>query len=164
MVPDILLIVVGAVGVLAGLVGCVLPVLPGPPLSFLGFLALWAARGGQATTFGGTTVAVLGAAAALVTVLDTAAPAMGARRYGASKLGLWGSILGMVVGLFFFPPFGMVLGAWVGALAGEAVAGKPWGQAWHASWGVFVFTMLGVALKLAVSGVIAWTFVAELLA
>jgi uncharacterized protein YqgC (DUF456 family) len=89
-------------------------------------------------------------------------PAVGAKRYGASRAGVWCSVLGMIVGIFFFPPFGMILGAWVGALLGELAAGKRQSQALRASWGVFVGTMAGVFLKLAVTIGIGVYFVLEL--
>jgi uncharacterized protein YqgC (DUF456 family) len=145
-----------------GLVGCVLPILPGPPISYVGLLVLWGVRGWDAGTFGLTAVLVLGALTVLVTIVDTIAPVIGAKRYGASKAGVWGSILGMLVGMIWFPPFGMLAGAFLGALAGEWLIGQTDGKAMRAAWGVFVGTMAGVVLKLAVSIAIAYVFVREL--
>jgi len=159
---DILLIVLGALCHLAGLAGCVLPILPGPPLSFLGILAVWGARGWEAETFDGWGVLAMGAAALVVSVLDNLAPVIGAKRYGASRLGFWMSVVGTLAGAIFFPPFGLVLGALAGALAGELLVGKPVGQALRAAWGVFVGTMLGILLKVAVSLWMAVHFVLEL--
>ena len=134
----------------------------GPPLGFVGLILLWWARAWQAEAFGVLEVAVLGGLAAAVTVLDFVLPVWGAKRYGASKLGLWGSIIGMLVGMLFFPPFGMLLGAFLGALAGEFLVGKREREAAKAAWGVFVGTMAGVGLKLAVSIAIAVVYVLEL--
>ena len=50
---EFLLIGLGLLLLVVGLVGCIVPVLPGPPLSALGLVALWAARGWEAETFGG---------------------------------------------------------------------------------------------------------------
>ena len=158
----ILLIALGALLILAGIAGCLLPVIPGPPLSFLGLLALWGARGWDAEAFNGLTVAAVGIAAVVVTILDTVAPAIGAKRWGASKGGVWGCIAGMLIGMIFFPPFGMILGAWVGAFAAEVIVGLPFGQAFKASFGVFVYTMLGVGLKVLVSLWAGYLFVVEL--
>lgn len=157
------MIAAGGLLQVAGLVGCVLPVLPGPPISFVGLLLLWGAGGWQADTFGVTAVVVLGALTVVVTVVDTIAPLLGAKRYGASKAGLWGSVIGMLVGMVFFPPFGMLAGAFLGALAGEWLIGQPDREAMRAAWGVFVGTMAGVVLKLAVSIAITFVFVRELL-
>ena len=158
------LIVIGAVLVVAGFVGCVLPVIPGPPLSFLGLILLWWAEGWEAETFGVTTVLVLGWLTVAVTVFDFVAPAWGAKRFGASKAGIWGSVVGMIVGLVFFPPLGMFVGAFAGAIAGELAAGKETGEAARGAWGVFIGTMAGILLKLVVSGALAVYFVLELIA
>ncbi len=159
---EVALILIGALLVLAGAVGCVLPVLPGPPLSYVGLILLWWARNWQAASFGFTEVVVLGVLAAAVTGLDFVLPVWGAKRYGASKAGLWGSVLGMLAGMIFFPPFGMLAGAFVGALAGEFLVGKREREAAKAAWGVFVGTMAGVGLKLAVSIAIGFVYVVEL--
>jgi uncharacterized protein YqgC (DUF456 family) len=161
---SITLSAIGAILLLVGFVGCVAPVLPGPPISFLGILLLYGAGGWEAETFGGTTLVVLGGAAALVTALDFLTPVWGAKKYGASRAGVWGSVAGMIVGALFFPPFGMILGAFVGAVAGELLAGKENREATRAAWGVFIGTMAGIVLKLVVSAVIAFYYVRELLA
>jgi len=158
-----LLIALGVVLILAGLVGCLLPILPGPPLSFAGLVALWGARGWEAEEFGPTTVLILGVAAAAVTALDYITPVVGAKKFGASKAGVWGSIGGMIVGMIWFPPFGMLVGAFVGAMLGELFAGKESGEATRAAWGVFVGTMVGIVFKLVVSGVITFYFVSEII-
>ena len=159
---EIVLIVLGILLLLTGLVGCVLPVLPGPPISFVGLILLWWARDWQAESFGWPAILVFGLLTVVVTVLDFVVPAWGAKRYGASKSGVWLSILGMLVGMVFFPPFGMLVGAFAGALAGELLVGKREGEAAKAAWGVFVGTMLGIGLKLAVSMGILVVYVIEL--
>ena len=80
-----------------------------------------------------------------------------ARKWGAGKGGIWGSIIGMVVGMFLFPPFGAILGIFAGAVLGELLAGKMSGQALQAGWGVSAGTMLALAVKLAVSSAIAFS-------
>jgi uncharacterized protein YqgC (DUF456 family) len=101
---------------------------------------------------------VLGVLAVSMTVLDNVLPVLTARKWGAGKAGIWGSIIGMIAGMFLFPPFGAILGTFIGAVIGELVAGKLSGQALQAGWGVFVGTMLALAVKLAVSGAIAFFY------
>jgi len=145
-------------------VGCVLPVLPGPPISFVAILLIFGAQGWQAETFGVTTVLVLGGAAVLVTILDFVTPLWGAKKYGASRMGIVGSIAGMIAGAIFFPPFGLILGAFVGALAGELIEGKQGSEATRAAWGVFIGTVIGILLKLGVCVAITVYWVREILA
>lgn len=158
---SVLLIVLGIVLLAAGIVGCILPILPGPPIAFL---ALFCASIDQRwEAYSALEWAVLGALVAAVTVLDFLVPMMGAKKYGASRTAIWISVVGMVVGLVLFPPFGMLVGAFVGAFLGELMAGKGSAEALRPAWGVFVGTVVGTGLKLAVCAVIAYYFVEALL-
>ena len=98
----------------------------------------------------------------VVTLLDYVVPAIGAKRYGASTLGVWGSIIGMLFGLVIFPPWGMLIGAIAGALAGEMLSGKKGEKVVRAGWGVFVGNILGIGLKLAFSGAILFFYIKEM--
>jgi hypothetical protein len=142
----------------------VLPVVPGPPLSFAAILLLFGTQGWQAETFGTTTLIVLGSAAVLVTILDFVTPIWGAKKYGASRMGIVGSIAGMIAGAIFFPPFGLIPGAFAGALAGELIEGKKGSEATRAAWGVFIGTVAGILMKFAVCVAITIYWVRELLA
>jgi uncharacterized protein YqgC (DUF456 family) len=153
----VLLIALGLMISVAGLAGCILPVIPGPPLSYLGLIILSIAQGWE--PFSATFLIVMAGVTLLVTVLDFVIPAMGARRYGASRAGVWGSVFGMLAGLIFFPPFGMFIGAFAGAVLGEMAAGKENVRALKAGWGVFVGTILATALKLAASGAMLFYYV-----
>jgi len=157
---SVLLVILGIVLLAAGLVGCILPILPGPPIAFLALICVSIDQGWQ--TYSALEWAVLGALVILVTILDFLVPMMGAKKYGASRTAIWISVVGMVVGLILFPPFGMLIGAFVGAFLGELMAGKGSAEALRPAWGVFVGTVVGTGLKLAVCGVIAFYFVAAL--
>ena len=163
----VLLVTLGILCIVVGLVGCVVPVIPGPPISYAGLLLAWAVRGWSTEALGWVTVLVLGIAVVVVTIYDTLAPVLGAKRYGASKAGLWGSVIGMVVGVLgFLPvgPLGMLVGAFAGAWVGETLAGKVGADALKAAWGVFVGTVMGIVMKLVVSAAITGWFVATLAA
>ena len=60
----------------------------------------------------------------VITILDYVLPVWGAKRYKASNHGIWGSIIGMFIGMIFFPPWGMILGLLFGAVIGELIDGK----------------------------------------
>jgi len=99
---------------------------------------------------------------ALTLVLDYAMPLAGTRRFGATKRGFWGALIGMAVGAAALPPFGLVLGAFLGAVAGELSAGRDRSESLRAGWGVFAGMMAAMAVKLAVSGVMTFYFVRAL--
>lgn len=109
-----------------------------------------------------TFLIIMGGLTIFVTILDYVVPVAGARKYGASKPGVWGSVVGMIIGLFFFPPWGIVIGGFLGALAGEAVVGKEGRKMLRAGWGVFVGNLAGIGLKLALSGVMLFFYVKEM--
>ena len=154
-VASVLLAVLGSLLILAGLAGCILPMLPGPPLAYA---ALYCVVLGKGWVYSATELVVLGVLTAVVTVVDTLLPVMGAKKYGASRAGVWLSVAGLLVGTFVFPPFWFLVGAFAGALAGEMLAGKGAG-AIRPAWGVFLGTLAGTGLKLACCGVLAWYFV-----
>jgi hypothetical protein len=156
----IVLIILGLLLALIGLVGCILPVIPGPPLSFFALIILSYAKNWE--PFSSTFLIIMAGLTIVVTILDYVVPASGAKKYGASRLGVWGSIIGMLFGLFFFPPWGMLIGAIGGALAGELAGGKEGKKALRAGWGVFVGNMVSVGLKLAFSGVILFFYIKEM--
>jgi uncharacterized protein YqgC (DUF456 family) len=86
---------------------------------------------------------------------------LGAKRYGASKWGVWGSVLGMVIGIFW-SPFAMLVGAFIGAVAAEWLSGKKKGEALRAGWGVVMGTLFAMILRLGVSGMMTYYFVLAL--
>jgi uncharacterized protein YqgC (DUF456 family) len=154
------MIVVGSILILLGLAGSVLPILPGPPLSFIG-LFLLALLKHFSPPLTPTLVIILAIVTILVILMDYILPLLGAKRYGASKWGVWGSVLGMVIGIFW-SPFAILVGAFVGAVVVEWLAGKKKGEALRAGWGVVMGTLFATILRLGVSGMMTYYFVLAL--
>jgi uncharacterized protein YqgC (DUF456 family) len=154
-------IVVGSIFMLLGLAGSILPMLPGPPLSFIG-LFLLALIKHFSPPLTPTWVIILAIVTILVIALDYIIPLLGAKRYGASKWGVWGSVLGMAIGLFW-SPFAMLVGAFIGAVLVEWSVGKKKGEALRAGWGVVMGTLFATILRLGVSGMMTYYFVLALI-
>jgi uncharacterized protein YqgC (DUF456 family) len=150
-------IVIGSIFVLLGIAGCVLPILPGPVLIFLGLLVL-ALLKDFFPPLTPTLMIVMAILTVGVTIGDYMIPLWGAKKYGTSKWGIWGSVAGMATGLLF-SPFGMLLGAVIGAVAVEWLVQKEKGKAFKAGWGVIVGSLLGAVLKLGVSGMMVYYFI-----
>lgn len=153
-------VILGALALAGALAGCVVPVLPGPALAFASLVLASLAFHWQ--PYSGWFLAGMAFAAVLVSLADNVLPLLGARRYGASKLSVWGSIIGMLVGLFIFPPWTIFLGAFAGAVAGEWIDKGEMNRALAAGWGVFVGTVAAMALKLAYVAVALVYFVKAL--
>lgn len=151
------LIILGLLIALIGLIGSILPVIPGPPLGYAALIILSVAK--QWEPFSVTFLIIMGALMLAVSLVDYVFPAIGAKRYGASKAGVWCSVVGMLVGIFFIPPWGMFIGAFAGAVIGELAFGKGEQGALRAGWGVFIGTMVGTGFKLAFCGVCIFFYV-----
>ncbi|TFG60729.1 MAG: DUF456 domain-containing protein [Spirochaetales bacterium] len=158
---NIVLVTLGFITATTGLIGCVVPVLPGPILSYAALILISIVKKWQA--FSPLFLVIMGVITVAATVLDNFIPVLVSKRKGASKAGIWGSIIGLVAGMFIFPPFGMIIGTFVGAVAGELIFNKEKKNALKAGWGVFLGTLLSIMLKVGVSGSIYFFFVRALL-
>jgi uncharacterized protein YqgC (DUF456 family) len=138
--------VLAGVLILIGLAGAVVPILPGVPLVFGGmWLAAWADHFRHIGMF---TLILLGILAALALLVDFLAGILGAKRVGASPRALWGASIGMLVGFFFGLP-GVLLGPFLGAVAGELSAGGKLYRATHVGIGTWIGLLFGTLAKLA---------------
>lgn len=156
---DILWISLGALLIVVGLLGCILPVIPGPPLSFFGLLLLQLK---EEPPFTLTFMLILGAITTIVTIIDYLLPVWGAKKFGAGKWGTWGSVIGLIAGFFIFPPLGIFILPFFGALIGELIAGKKGMLALKASFGVFLGFIFGTLAKLIVSGYMFYVFIVNI--
>jgi len=157
---DYLLVILGGIMMIVGILGCLLPVLPGPPLSFAGLLLLHFT---SFADFSSTFLITWGCVTILVTVLDYVVPIWGTKKFGGSKSGMWGSGIGLLIGLFFLPPIGMIVGPFAGAIIGEAITGKNASGSFRAGLGSFLGFVAGVGLKLAASIVMTFFYIKELI-
>lgn len=151
--------VLAALIILVGLAGTILPALPGVPLVFGGMLlAAWA---GHFQTIGVWTLVMLGVLAAIAMTLDFVSGLLGAKRVGASKAALWGAIIGTFVGLFFGLP-GLLFGPFIGAVAGELLAGADVRRSTHVGLATWIGLLFGTLAKLALSFTMLGVFVLAL--
>ncbi len=153
----IVLIILAIICVIIGIVGCIIPGIAGPPFSFASLILLSIAKRWE--PFSAKFLITMAVLTVIVTGLDYLLPAAGAKKYGASKFGFWGAIMGMILGILFVPPLGMIIGAFIGATAGELLKGKQSFEALKAGWGVFMGVMLGVLLKLIATGIMTFYFI-----
>ncbi len=151
---DILILIVVIILMLLGLAGAIIPGLPGPALSFLALVALHLTSW---ITYHIDFLLIMGMIAALVTLLDYYVPIYGTKRFGGTKTGVRGSLIGLVAGVIALPllgiiigPFGLIgiiLGPFIGALIGENMAGTPPDKAMRAAFGSFIGFLAGTMMK-----------------
>lgn len=132
----------------AGLVGSVVPWMPGPPFILVGAV-LWAFAT-DFVTLGWSRLAILAALTAVSVVLEFVTAAVGARRYGASRWGMGGAIVGAIVGVFF-GPVGLILGCVAGAVVAELLHGSELTASVRSGLGALLGLVAGLLADLVVS-------------
>jgi uncharacterized protein YqgC (DUF456 family) len=146
--------------VVIGLAGIVVPALPGTVLIFAGlWLAAWA---DGYMRVGVWTLVLLGIVAAATYTVDMVMMALGMKHLGASRRAMAGAAVGMVVGFFFGLP-GLVLGPFVGAVAGELTAHRDFSRAGRAGVAAWIGFLIGTVIKVGLAFVMVGIFLAALL-
>ncbi|MBP2831735.1 DUF456 domain-containing protein [Aquimarina sp. U1-2] len=157
---DIALLIFGLFFCVLGIIGSFLPVLPGPFTSWIGLLILhFTTAVTQNWTFLGITLGV----SILVWILDYIVPALGTKKFGGTKYGIVGSSLGLVVGILFLGPFGIIIGPFAGAFIGEFIKdSSDTAKATKAAFGSFIGFLAGTFLKFIVSVTFLILFIREI--
>ena len=145
---EIFLLILAFLCMVIGIVGCIIPGLPGVPVAYIG---LWIAQAAERIDFSWQFLLIWGIVTVVVSVLDYVVPAWGTKKYRGTKYGVWGSTIGVFVGLFF-GAVGVILGPLVGAILGELISGKQFNEALRAGWGSFIGILAGTVLKLICCG------------
>ncbi len=94
------------------------------------------------------TIGILGLLAVTSFGIDFYLASFGVKRFGASKLAMFGATAGMLVGMFF-GIVGLLVGPFVGAFLGELVMRKDLKQAGKAGGGAWLGLAIGIAAKIA---------------
>ena len=152
---DVLWIAIGVVLMLVGLAGCILPFLPGPPLCYA---ALLIQQLQSSPPYSSDFLLTWAAITVGVTALDYVIPLYGTKRFGGTKYGMWGCVIGLIGGIFL-PPFGLIIGPFIGAFAGEMIGNAKSDQAFRAALGSFLGFLFGTLLKLVACFVMGWYFI-----
>ena len=147
---DIALLILGFLLMLVGILGSFLPVLPGPPISWVGLLLLYLTK---AVPDNWWVLSITFVIAIAITILDYVIPAMGTKRFGGSKAGMWGTIVGLLVAIFvpIFGPLGIIIWPFIGALVGELLNKANKKTAMKAAFGSFLGFLTGTFMKLVVT-------------
>ena len=154
---DLLLLFSGIFLALLGLAGSFLPVIPGPITSWFGLLLLhitdW-------VPMDKSFLIVTFAIALGVFLLDYIIPMLGTKQFGGTKSGMIGSTIGLVIGLLFLGPLGVLIGPFLGAFAGELSQNpRDKKMALKSAVGSLIGFLTGVFLKFSVSLVYVFFFV-----
>jgi uncharacterized protein YqgC (DUF456 family) len=156
---DTLLIILGGICMVIGIIGSLIPVLPGPPIGYIGLIILQlTSRNPFSTRF----LIMYGVLTIFVFVVDYVIPVYGTKKLQGSKYGIWGSAIGLIIGILFFLPFGIIFCPLVGAFLGELVTGKHIARAVKSAMGSLIGFLAGTAIKLVLSITMAYYYVISL--
>lgn len=146
---DILLIFISGFFILLGIAGSFLPIIPGPMTSWLGIFILSFTQYIIIDKF----YLFLSFLIALsIFILDYFIPVLGVKKFGGGKGSILGSSIGLICGLLFIGPFGILLGPFFGAFIGELIVNTNNKKgALKAALGSLIGFLSGVFLKFVVS-------------
>lgn len=165
---DIFLLIVGILMLIVGIIGCILPVLPGQAVAFLALIMLQFMTPARLSA---DLVWTMAGIMIIVTALDYIVPIYGTKKFGGTKRGVWGSTIGLIVGIFILPSivvlgpfgvFGIILGPFIGAYIGESTGGRDSHESFIAAIGSFIGFLTGTFLKIVYSvacGIIFFKYV-----
>tara|TARA_B100001175_G_scaffold312271_1_gene317973 strand:+ start:133 stop:735 length:603 start_codon:yes stop_codon:yes gene_type:complete len=156
---DIFYLSVSFLLIIIGLVGCFIPIIPGPITGWFGFLFLNQIEQIKLSTLFLVLTFII---AFIVFIIDNIIPVIGAKVFGGSKKGIIGAGLGLIIGIIFLGPFGLIVGPFLGALFGELINGR--NNLFHsfkAAFGAILGLISGVFLKLTVSGTFLMIYIYE---
>ncbi|VAW25205.1 probable membrane protein NMA1128 [hydrothermal vent metagenome] len=153
---DIFLLILGFIFALLGIIGSFLPVLPGPLTSWLGLLILHLTSVVPMNwTFLGITLGI----AVVIWIIDYFIPAMGTKKFGGTRYGVIGTMVGLIIGILFLGPFGIIIGPFVGAYIGEMIQEKNSGKALKAAFGSFIGFLTSSFLKFIAATIFTGLFI-----
>lgn len=131
---------------LPGLVGIILPMFPGIP--YMWVLAVIYAISTNFNIIERPELGILTVILVLSLAVDYFSGLLGAKLGGASVKSIGWGLIGLVVGIFTFPPFGGVIGMFLGVVASEIREYKPDHLALRAGVGGVIGSLGGVITNL----------------
>jgi len=157
---DILLLLLGLFFIILGIIGSFIPVLPGPITSWIGLLLIHLTN---VIPYNWTFILTTFTIALFVYILDYIIPALGTKKFGGSKYGIIGTTIGLIVGLIFLGPFGIIIGPFIGALTGELIYdNQNSNRALKAAFGSLIGFLFSTGLKFIVSIIYAGLFLSKI--
>lgn len=126
-----------------GMIGNLIPGVPGTSLTFTAGL-IHQLYFGDSGGIGWFWIFALGVLMIASFLIDYVASLLGAKTLGATWRGMLGAFVGIILGLILFPPFGLIIGPFVGAIVFEWAFGREIREASKAGVGAVVGVLLGM--------------------
>lgn len=142
---------------LVGLSGIVIPIIPSTPLILIGIVIYAACDGFESISR--LLLLILGVLTIFSVVIDYFGGVIGAKKFGATKWGIIGSIFGCIGGFFTGGTVGIIIGPFLGAVLLELVFGKDLRGALKSGVGTLAGFIGGAITKLAIGVIMIGIFI-----
>jgi uncharacterized protein len=152
---DTFLIVTAIILLISGIAGCIIPFIPGQPLAYASLILLQLS---SCRPFTENFLVIWAMATIVVVVADYYIPIWGTKKFGGTKGGVWGATIGLVFGIFLFPPVGLIFGPFIGASVGEIINNQDTNKAFRSAIGSFIGFVAGTVMKLGITIVMGYYF------
>ncbi|MEW9700678.1 DUF456 domain-containing protein [Paenibacillus sp. SI8] len=129
-----------------GMLGAVYPVLPGV-LAIYGAFFLYGWLIGF-EPFGVWFWLIQSLIVLIIIVADYVVSALGVKKFGGSRASVIGSTIGLIIGPFAIPAFGLIIGPFLGAVIAELIIGTPWNKAFSVGLGSVLGFFSSVVVKI----------------
>lgn len=157
----IVLTIIGVILVLLGFFSNFFPILPGGVLfSYAALVLLYISDKAE---YGLIFLVVFGIITLITMLLDNLIPATTAKSKGATKNGLLGAGIGTFIGMFVFPPFGIIIGILVGSIIGEIISRQEFKKALEVGVWSFIGFLISTLLKIIITGVMTFYYFLNLI-
>ena len=152
---EYIVVVLGILLLAVAVAGSILPGLPGPPLAFGGLLLIMYNDHARANMAESNYIwlIIFAIIVIIISVLDYFLPIWGTKKFGGTQAGVRGSTIGLIVGIFasFFTfASSIIIGPFIGAVAGEMMAGESKETALKSGIGSFIGFAAGTIMKVMV--------------
>ncbi len=140
-----------------GLSGVILPVIPSTPLIWLGIFIYAVCDRFESISW--LLLLIFAVLTIISVVLDYFGGVIGAKKFGATKWGIIGSIFGCIGGFITGGIIGIIIGPFLGAVLLELVFGKDLRGAFKSGVGTLVGFIGGAITKLAIGVIMIGIFI-----
>jgi hypothetical protein len=153
----IVVLIIALLIMLGGLSGVVLPVIPSTPLILLGVFIYAVCDRFESISW--LLLLIFAVLTIFSVVLDYFGGIIGAKKFGATKWGLIGSVIGGIAGFFMGGIVGLIFGPFFGAVLLELIFDKDLKGAFKSGVGTLVGFIGGAIAKLAIGVIMIGIFI-----
>jgi uncharacterized protein YqgC (DUF456 family) len=140
-----------------GMAGAIYPILPGALAIYAAFFVYGFFISFEPFGWFFWTIQTL--VVASLFIADYAVNAWGVKRYGGSRASVIGSTIGVIIGPFVIPAFGLILGPFLGAIIGELYVGSSADKAMKVGFGSVVGLFSSMIVKIILQAAMILLFV-----